>query len=82
MQADCIIYFSFLHNEVCFNKLELSVSDVIVSQKAPMEKESYISLGGTKLFAQNECALWYWASVQWKMNQRMISSACAMKNEL
>ena len=32
-----------------------------------------------KLFAQNECELWYWASVRWEMNRSMILSQRPMK---
>ena len=45
------ISFSFCsfssNNGVCLGKLKLSVYDVIVSQKVPMEMESYNSLDGT-----------------------------------
>ena len=40
-----VIFLSFSYNGVCFNGLKLSVSDVIVSQKVPMETDSYNSLG-------------------------------------
>ena len=39
--------YSFSNNGVCFSKLKLSVYDVIVNQKVPMETESYNSLDGT-----------------------------------
>ena len=75
----CNISLSFCslsYNGVCYNLLKLSVSDVIVSQKGSnIFINVCVRYEGTKgrvktLFAQNECALWYWASVRWKMNWR------------
>ena len=65
-------FLSFSYNGVCFDKLKLSVSDIIVTQKGSNGEGKLHFFGQDSNFTFSLCA---------KIHPMMISSEYTMKNE-